>query len=241
MNRLRLAAIGMAGCLFLVLTGSVRAQSPDIAPAGFAPFDGGERLVYRLFWPSGIPLGEAVFEVTAQGDELHFEATIEARLPQYRFNSTFSAVAEREGLCSLQFHQKIEEGKKTSEESMEFDQKAHRVQRIQGRNTTTATVPECARDPLTFLYYVRSRAAAGQPVESSRIHYGKDIALELDRNGTATVRVGGAQKQGEKLEVRFPARDGERTVEVWLSSDPARTPILFTVPTTLADFRAELD
>ena len=234
MNRLRLAAIGMTGCLLLVVPASVRAQSAD-----FAPFEG-ERLVYRLLWPSGIPLGEAVFEVSSDGDEVHFQVSLEARLPQYRFNSTFSAVAAREGLCSLQFHQKIEEGKQTSEESMEFDQKTHRVRRIRGRNTTTETIPECARDPLTFLYYVRSRTAAGEPVESSRIHYGKDIALKLGRREAGTVVAGGSQKQGEKLEVGFPVRDGERTVEVWFSSDSARTPILFTVPTTLADFKAEL-
>ena len=236
MNRLKLAAICMTGCLLLVLPGSARAQSAD-----FAPFDSGERLVYRLLWPSGIPLGEAVFEVSSQGDDLHFQATIEARLPQYRFNSTFSAVAARKGLCSLQFHQKIEEGKETSEESLEFDQTAHRVRRIQGRNTTTATIPECARDPLTFLYYLRSRTAAGQSVESSRIHFGKEIALQLDQDGPGMVGVGGVQKQGEKFEVRFPARNGERTVEIWFSSDPARTPIQFTVPTTLVDFKAELE
>jgi hypothetical protein len=234
-NRLKLAAMGLAGGLLLVLPGAARAQSAE-----FAPFEG-ERLVYRLLWPSGIPLGEAVFEVSPQGDELHFRATLEARLPQYRFNTAFSAVAVREGLCSLQFHQKIEQGKETSEESLEFDQKAHRVRRIQGRNITTATIPECARDPLTFLYYVRSRAAAGESVESGRIHYGKDIALQLAQGGTAAVEVGGVPKQGEKLAVRFPARNGERTVEVWFSSDSLRTPIQFTVPTTLADFRAELD
>jgi len=237
---LRLAATAcLAGCLLLALPGFARAQSPASVP-GFAPFEG-ERLVYRLFWPSGIPLGEAIFEVSPQGDNLRFEATLEARLPQYRFNSTFSAVAAREGLCSLQFHQKIEEGKQTSEESMEFDQTAHRVKRIQGRNSTTAAIPECARDPLTFLYYLRSRTAAGQSVDSSRIHFGKEIALQLDQDGTATVSVGGVPKQGEKFEVHFPARGGERTVEIWLSSDPSRTPFQFTVPTTLADFRAELD
>ena len=233
MNAFRLADI--TACLVAVLPGSARAQSAD-----FAPFEG-EQLVYRLLWPSGIPLGEAVFEVSPQGDQLHFDVSLEARLPQYRFNATFSSVAERDGLCSLQFHQKIEEGKQSSEESMEFDQKAHRVRRIRGRNTTTETIPECARDPLTFLYYLRSRAAAGQPVGSSRIHYGKEIALQLDRDGPGTVTIGGSRKQGEKLEVRFPARSGERTVEVWLSSDSARTPFLFTVPTALADFRGELE
>jgi hypothetical protein len=30
-------------------------------------------------------------------------------------------------------------------------------------------------------------------------------------------------------------------VEVWFSSDAARTPLQFTVPTSLADFKAELE
>ena len=119
MNNLKRVTVCMAACLLSIALGSARAQAAD-----FAPFEGGERLVYRLLWPSGIPMGEAVFEVSSQGNELHFQATVEVRLPQYRFNSMFSAVAAREGLCSLQFHQKLEEESRSSEEFMEFDQTA---------------------------------------------------------------------------------------------------------------------
>lgn len=236
MSSLRLAAIGLAGCLLALAAVSVRAQT-----AGAAPFADDERLVYRLLWPSGIPLGEAIFDVSSEDDELYFEVSVEAEIPEFRFNSTFSSVASRDELCSLQFHQKIQQGKQTSEESLEFDQEAHQVKRIQGPNTTTSEIPECARDPLTFLYYLRSRAAAGEKIESSSFHYGKDIALKLDQDGVATVEVGGMPRKGQKFEVRFPARGGQRTVEVWVSTDAARTPLKFTVPTSLADFKAELE
>jgi hypothetical protein len=212
------------------------AQAPP-----FAPFESGERLVYQLLWPSGLPLGEAVLEVSSQGADLHFQLSVEARLPQYRFSGTFSSVAKREGLCSLQFHQKIEEGRRTSEESMEFDQTTHHVQHIRSRGTTTDPIPECARDPLTFLYYVRTLAAAGKAADPGSMHYAKGVAIQLAPGGPGSVDVGGAPRKGEKLAVHFPTRRGQRTLEVWLASDAVRTPLHFTVPTSLAEFKAELE
>ena len=232
MSHLDRAAVCLtAACLLSIVSIPARAQAAD-----FAPFESGERLAYRLLWPSGIPHGEAVFEVSSQGDELHFQVTVEASLPQYRVTGLFSAVAARDGLCSRQFHQKIQEGSKTTEESLEFDQTA-----FPDRNTTTAAIPECARDPLTFLYYARSRMAAGQPVDWGSMHYGKQIALQLGPGESGVLSLGGTPWQGEKFLVRFPSRGGERVVEVWFSTDAARTPLQFTVPTTLADFKAELE
>ncbi len=226
----------MAGCLLALAPGPAPGQSAD-----FRPFVEGERLVYRLLWPSGLPLGEAVFEVTPQGNELHFRASVEASLPQNRFNSTFSAVAAREKLCSLQFHQKLEEGSQSSEEALEFDQAAHRVRRIRGRDATTAPIPECARDPLTFLYYARSRLAAGEPVEPGSLHYGRESPAQLAPGRAGTVEVGGAPRPGEKFTLRFAARNRDRTLEIWFAPDATRIPLRFTIPTSLADFKAELE
>ena len=83
--------------------------------------------------------------------------------------------------------------------------------------------------------------AAGQAVESSSVHYGRGIALQLGQGSPGTVKVGGALRQSEKFEVHFPARGRERTVEIWFASDAVRTPLQFTVPTSLADFKAELE
>ena len=237
MSHLHRAAVCiLQACLLAVLAIPAQAQAAD-----FAPFESGERLVYRLLWPSGIPHGEAIFEVSLQGDDLRFQAAVEASLPQYRFSGLFSAVATRNGLCSRQFHQKIQEGSKTTEKSLEFDQAARQVRRIQDRDSTTAVVPECARDPLTFLYYVRSRMAEGQPVDWDSMHYDRQIALRLGQGESGTLSLGGLSRQGEKFVIRFPTRGGERALEVWFSTDAARTPLQFTVPTTLADFKAELE
>jgi len=227
----------LAGLLLaLVPPAFATAQDP-----AFAPFEKGERLIYRLFWPSGLPLGEAVFDASPRGSELHLRVALEASLPQYRFNATFSSVATRDGLCSLQFHQKVEEGSQISEESMEFDQAARRVRLIRGPHTAADPAPECARDPLTFLYYARSRMAAGLPVEAESMSYGKNFAVRLATGGNATIELGGTSRRGDKLAIHFPARGQERTVEIWVASDAARTPLRFIVPTTLAVFRGELE
>ena len=211
------------------------------AAAEFRPFEEGERLVYRLLWPSGIPLGEAVFEVSRRGEELHFEVTLDARLPQYRVTHHFSSVAAREGLCSLRYQQTMKEGTRNTEETIEFDQAAHRARRTGGRQPGSVEIPECARDPLTFIYYARSRLATGQPAASGSVHLGRNLTVRLEPSGAETVSVIGTPRAAEKLRVSFPRGNSQRTVEVWFAPDATRTPLRITVPTSLAEFRAELE
>ena len=209
--------------------------------ADFRPFQEGERLTYRLLWPSRVVLGEAVFQVSTRGKELNFQVTVEGRLPQYRLSHSIAAIATLDDLCSLQFHQKSEEGTRRSEDSLQFDQAAHQARRIRGGQTTTATIPECARDPLTLVYYVRSQLASGKPPESGATHWGRNIAVRLERAGSETLQLGGKSRPAEKFQVSYFTPTAERKFAVWFSTDAARTPLRFTVPTTLAEFTAELE
>ena len=236
MSGFRRLALCLLGSLWWAALSPLRG-----AAAEFPPFEAGEKLVYRLLWPSGITLGEAVFEVSRQGEELHFEVTVEARLPQYRVSYHFSSVATKEGLCSLRYQQTMKDGPRSAEETIEFDQSAHRARRTGGRQPGSVEIPECARDPLTFFYYTRSRLAAGQPAESGSVHLGRNLTVRLDASGLETVNVLGTPRRAEKLQASFPARNSERTVEIWLAPDAARIPLRFTVPTSLAEFRAELE
>jgi hypothetical protein len=211
------------------------------AAAEFPPFESGEKLVYRLLWPSGIPLGEAVFEVSRQDKELHFDVTLDARLPQYSIRYHFSSVATQEGLCSLRYQQTMKDGPRSTEETIEFDQAAHQARRTGGRQPGASEIPACARDPLTFIYYTRSRLAAGQPAESGSVHLGRNLSVQLAASGAETVRVIGTPRPAEKLRVSIPRGNSQRTVEVWFAPDATRTPLRITVPTSLAEFRAELE
>jgi len=211
------------------------------AAADFRPFQEGETLTYRVLWPSGVLLGEAVFQVSPRGKELNFQVTVEARLPQYRLSHSLDAVATQDGLCSLQFHQKAEQGPRRSEDSMEFDQAAHQARRIRSGQTTTASVPECARDPLTFVYYVRSQLAAGKPPGPGTAHWGRNFDVRVERVGSETLQVGGTRRPAEKFQVTYSTPTTERKFAVWFSTDAARRPLRFTVPTSLAEFTAELE
>ena len=236
MSDFRRPTLCFLGCLLGLALASGRA-----AAAEFPPFEAGERLIYRLRWPSGITLGEAIFEVSRQGEELHFAVNLEARLPQYRVSYSFSSVATRETLCSLRYEQTLKEGTRNSEETIEFDQAAHRARRTSNRQTTSVEIPECARDPLTFIYFVRSRLAAGQPAEPSSVHFGRSIPLRLEASGPERVNVLGTPRPAEKVQVNFPRGNSEPTIEVWFAPDDARTPLRVTLPTPLADFSAELE
>ncbi|MGH9783932.1 MAG: DUF3108 domain-containing protein [Terriglobia bacterium] len=236
MSDFRRRTICLLGSLLCVALGSARNDAAE-----FPPFESGERLAYRLLWPSGIPLGDAVFEVSRQGEELHFDVTLDARLPQYRVSYHFSSVATREGLCSLRYRQTMKDGPRSAEETIEFDQAAHRAQRTGGRQPGSAEIPECARDPLTFIYYTRSQLAAGQPAGSGSVHLGRNITVQLAASGAETVSVLGKPRPAEKLQVSIPRGNSERIVEVWFAPDATRTPLRITVPTTLAEFRAELE
>lgn len=230
----------LALCLLGSLLWMALAPARDAA-AEFGPFKEGETLVYRLLWPSGFPLGEVVTEVSRDGEELRFAVTLDARLPQYRVHYSFSSVATKEGLCSLRYRQTLEEGNRRSEETIEFDQAAHQARRTGGRQPATTEIPACARDPLTFLYYVRSRLAEGEAAASGPVHLGRNLTVRLVPAGPETVNVLGTPRAAEKLQVTFPAGNSERSVEIWFASDAPRTPLRVTVATSLAEFRAELE
>jgi hypothetical protein len=213
------------------------AEGPGAPLPGFAS---GETLRYKLFWPGGFSLGEAVLAITPSEKELRFELTVEADLPTHNIVDSFTSVATRETLCSSKFQRKSREGAKASEESVEFDQKAHQARRTRGGQTAAFPIPECARDPLTFLYYFRSQIAAGAPINSATFYVGSGYGLEIRPAGAETVRVGGRERQAEKYFVTYRGPNSEKTFELWISTDSRRELVLFRVPFPLAVFSAEL-
>lgn len=218
-----------------------RALPAQEARPALAALVSGETLKLRLLWPSGVTLGEAVMSATAGQNDLHFEMTVEADLPIHNISGSFTSIATREGLCSIQYHRKMNEGPKVSEESIDFDQKAHQARRTLGGQTATLPIPQCARDPLTFLYYYRNQLATGSPADLSTFFLGPERSLEVKPAGTEKVSAGGRERSAGKYLVTYHGPNSARTFDLWFSADGAREPVLIRLPSSLAIFSAELE
>lgn len=238
MKKFSRAWVLVLGVMFCMAGGDLRGAAAQEAAPAFPPFQHGETLRYRLQWPSGINLGEATFRVSPAGKELHLELIVEATLPQYTLRDSFSAVATLEDLCSVQFHQKIAEGERRWEESIEFDPSTRQATRTRGKETTTFAVPECPRDPLTFLYYFRRQLAAGLRVASGAVQLGSSVAVHMEPGDRETAA--GQTKPVDRYVVTYTGPKSSKTFQLWLSTDAARAPVRIRVPFPLAEFTAEL-
>jgi uncharacterized protein DUF3108 len=230
-----------AVCPAILLTARGLAPSAPQASPGASLFGGGETLRFKLLWPSGVGLGEAVLTVSAGQSQLHLDMTVDADLPIQNISGKFSSVATPDGLCSIQYHRKMTEGSKVSEESIEFDQKAHQAKRTVNGQTTALSVSECARDPLAFLYYFRSELAQRRTAQTTSLVLAPEKRLEISSGATETITAGGRQRKAEKFSavIRYPY--SSKSFDVWFSTDGHWEPVLVRLPSPLAVFSAEIE
>lgn len=233
--------LGVAVFLACAVTGNPSASAAEKGAVPFSLFDEQESLTYRLLWPSGVTLGEAVLQGSFSGEELHFQLTVEADLPQYNISHVSSSEATKDGLCSRQFQGNTRRGSKSSDESIEFDQTAHLATISRGDQTTTASIPECARDPLAFLYYFRNQLVLGNNLDSGTFHLGANFNLQIEAAGPETVEAGGRQWPAEKYIVTYRGPNSERSVELWISTDSVPKPVQVRVAFPLAVFSAVIE
>lgn len=228
-------------CPAILPAASGPAPSARQASQGASLFGGGETLRFKLSWPSGVSLGEAVLTASVVQGQLHLEMTVEADLPIQNISGKFSSVATADGLCSIQYHRKMTEGSKTSEESIEFDQKAHQAKRTVNGQTATLPVSECAKDPLAFLYYFRSEISQHRTAQASSIVLAPEKHLDISGGVTETITAGGRQRKAQKFSaaIRYPYTS--KSFEVWFSTDGHWEPLLVRLPSPLAVFSAEIE
>lgn len=227
---------------FFIVVMLAASPHPGAFAQGQAPsFAGGETLKYKLLWPSNISLGEAVFRVSSSQGTLHFEVTMEADLPTRSISGLFTSSASREDLCSLEFQSKVTEGVRTSEESIQFDQKNHQATKISHGQSSSVAIPNCARDPVTFLYYLRKQLAAGSSVDAATFFLGLEQSLEVKTDGSDTVTVRGQQQTTDKYLVNYNGQNSARSFELWFSKDARREPVMIRLPFPLAVFSAEIE
>jgi hypothetical protein len=230
----------------LIVTLALLALPATVKPATAetpvpTPFKPGERLRYEVVWPSGLSLGEADFSANTEQGGWSFRMTLGASLPNFEIKDQYSSTTDF-NLCSQEFNKQFKHGSKTTEEAVTFDQDAHRAHRetAAGGGESDFDVPPCARDALTFLYFLRQDLARGRISPPDDINFGGQYMITVTYAETREVTVAGESREADRILVDLTGDKSQHSFEVFFGKDEARTPLIVRVPFELGTFSLRL-
>lgn len=202
------------------------------AQQGF-PFTN-ESLKYAIEYASGLSLGEANLNATHSAAGWSFDASINAGVPGFAIDDILRASAT-EQLCSTEFTRDLNQGSKKTREKTTFDEKTgkgHRVTTLpQDGGETSFTIPSCARDALTYVYYGRRELGQGRVPHAQDIYFGGAYSAKMEYAGAQTLNLKGKATVTDHLIVSVKGPKSDFSVEVFYARDAARTPLEIRIPT----------
>ncbi len=205
-----------------------------------------ETLPYAVNWPSGLGLGEAV--VTAQkvktpdgAERWRFELKVDASVPGFTVSDQFRAVATAD-YCSLEFERDLKHGKRASRERITFDQEKRSATRetLEGGGKSEFSIPACAKDPLTFLFFARRELKQGRLPAPQPVFFGASYAVRMESGGAQRLRSGDALVEADRVIVTFKGPKADQKLEALFVRDAARTPALVRLPLAVGTLSVEL-
>jgi hypothetical protein len=216
------------------------------APSATAPGLKDEQLSYSINWPSGLSLGESHLRAThakasaEAADRLQLEFGIDAAIPGFQVADRYNASATAD-LCSADFQKKLQHGSKKAEEKTTFDQQAGNATReTKGGGKTELKTSSCAKDALTYLYYVRHELSQGRLPAPQTVYFGAPYQIRVEFAGTQSIRIGESTMEADRLTATAKGPSSDISFEVFFLKDTARTPALVRVPLSLGTFSMEL-
>ena len=210
----------------------------------------GEVLHYSINWPSGLSLGEATLssnrtgEGTAATPGWNFDLSLDASVPGFAIRDQYHSTANLE-FCSGQLAKKISRGSRNNEERVTFDPNSTTATReaVRGDQTggrTDLSVPLCARDALTLLQFVRKELEQGRQPPPQPAILGAAYQVRLEYLGTMPVHLGEQKVEADRFRTSIKGPSSDLTVEMFFARDAVRTPVMLTIPLSLATFTVEL-
>ena len=227
-----------AGALLVVTPALLLGAPETTAPT---PFQSGEVLHYDVVWPSGLTLGEGKFSAQAETGGWAFEVEIKASLPNFEIQEQHRARADG-GLCSLELHKDAVRGQKKAKETVIFDQSAGRAKRetYGGGGVSEFDIFPCARDGLTFLYFLRQDLARGRIPPPDDLNFGAQYAVTVTYAETRRIQAAGKSWEADRILIDIAGPGSSHSFEVFFSKDAARKPLVVRVPFELGTFSLRL-
>ena len=133
-------------------------------------------------------------------------------------------------------------GHHKAQERITFDQHDHSATRetLNGGGKADFEISSCARDPLTFIQFVRQELANGRVPPAQQVVYGAIYQVRLEYTGEQTIKIGDQGKDADHVIATIKGPSSNLTVELFFSRDAARAPLLAKLPLALGTFTVEL-
>lgn len=199
-----------------------------------------ETLRYNVNWPSGLSLGEGTVTATNDAGQWAFTFEVEASIPGFTVKEGASAKATAE-FCSLELAKNATRGKRTVDETTTFDLKAFTATRKTNKGgKSELTTGACAKDALTYVFFLRRELAAGRLPQAQTVYYGAAYQVRAQYTGTQTLRIGGEPTEADRIVATVKGPASEITVDMFFARDAVRTPLLIQTPLPVGKFSMEL-
>ena len=217
-----------------------------VGGASTAPSVPNEQLTYSINWSSGLSLGESrlhgALTPASEGakEHLSFGFDLEAAVPGFAVTDKFASTAGGD-FCSTEFDKTTHHGQKRVEEKTIFDPRGNSATReTKGGGQTKLDTATCAKDALTYLYYVRHELSQGRLPQPTTVYFGAPYQVRLEFTGTEAIRLGDKQVQTEHLTGSVKGQTADAHFDIYFLKDAARTPALVKLPLSLGTFSMEL-
>jgi hypothetical protein len=225
-------ACGQAG-----ICGMLHAANHPAAAPQIKAFEAGETLTYDISWLNLVRAGTAVLTVREErrsdGSEvLRFvvtSRTVGIVRKLYPLGNVVQSVFSPRLMQSLSYSLEERHGKKTRRRELVFDHANKTVRSRRNQDPPkTLSVPEEVQDPLSALYYLRTRRdfAVGPPVTFTVFDGSESVGVEVRTLGRELVKTpaGGFSTLKVRAQKGLFLSQGE--IVLWLTDDLRKIPVL---------------
>jgi hypothetical protein len=200
-----------------------------------------EQLSYSINWPSGLGLGESRLHAGGGKERMSFGFELDAAVPGFTVADKFTSSASGD-YCSTEFDKNTQHGRKHAEEKTTFDLQSNTATRetAGGGGQTKMDTSTCAKDALTYLYFVRHELSQGRLPQPATVYFGAPYQVRLEFAGTEAIRLGEQQVQADHLTGSVKGQVADAHFDLYFLKDAQRTLALVKLPLSLGTFSMEL-
>ncbi len=199
-----------------------------------------ETLRYSINWPSGLSLGEAELVSSSDSTGFSFGFHLNASLPGFPIEESVKSSANV-GYCAYHLEKGFTHGQKKVKETTDFQTSTLTATRTtENGGKSDLSVPQCARDALTFLFFLRNELVHGRIPQAEKVFYGSPYEIKVEFKGTQTIRAVDGPVVADRVVATIKGPSSQNTVEMFFAHDATRTPVMMRVPFAMGSFSMEI-